>query len=189
MSYAPLLKAISFAADKHRNQRRKDQDASPYINHPITVATILAEEGFVNDVKILIAAILHDTVEDTETTFEELEQIFGIDVSSVVREVTDDKKLPKLKRKELQIEHAQHASPSAKQIKIADKISNIRDILNAPPKDWSIERRQEYLDWTYKVVKGCRGINPTLDGVYENAIFKCNGQMNHPAASRGGSVT
>lgn len=170
MSYASLLKAISFAAEKHRNQRRKDKDASPYINHPIAAASILASEGNVNDETLLIAAILHDTVEDTETTFGELEEVFGIEIAGVVKEVTDDKALPKATRKELQIEHAPHASSRAKQLKIADKICNIRDILKSPPEDWSIDRRREYLEWTYKVVDGCRGVNLLLDKVYDDAI-------------------
>jgi len=170
MSYAPLLKAISFAADRHRNQKRKDQEASPYINHPIAVAAVLADEGNVDDESILMAAILHDTVEDTETTFEELENLFGVEVAGIVRELTDDKSLFKEVRKELQIEHAAHASPRAKQVKIADKICNIRDILKSPPHDWSAERKREYLEWATKVVNGCRGVNPGLDKVFDEAL-------------------
>jgi guanosine-3',5'-bis(diphosphate) 3'-pyrophosphohydrolase len=177
MNYAPLLKAISFAANKHSSQRRKDSDASPYINHPIAVATVLASEGNVSEEILLIAAVLHDTVEDTETTFENLEEAFGIEVANVVREVTDDKSLPKATRKELQIEHARHASSRAKQIKIADKICNIRDILNSPPADWSVERRREYLEWTQKVVNGCRGVNPILDEAYDKALAEGNQQL------------
>lgn len=169
MAHVKLLKAISFAADKHRNQRRKDHEASPYINHPISVATVLASEGSVDDESLLLAAILHDTVEDTETSFEELVSEFGNEVADVVREVTDDKALPKAIRKELQIKHAPHVSPRAKQLKMADKICNIRDILKSPPEDWSLERKHEYLEWTNKVVKGCRGINPCLESVYDSA--------------------
>jgi guanosine-3',5'-bis(diphosphate) 3'-pyrophosphohydrolase len=170
MNSANLLQAISFAADKHRNQRRKDHDASPYINHPIAVATVLASEGNVDDELVLLGAILHDTVEDTETTFEELEVLFGAEAMNVVREVTDDKSLPKATRKELQIVHATHASDQAKQVKIADKICNIRDIIKSPPADWSTERKREYLDWTCKVVKGCRGVNQCLDLVYDDVF-------------------
>lgn len=170
MSHATILKAISFAANKHRNQRRKDSDASPYINHPIAVANVLASEGNVDDERILLGAILHDTVEDTETTFADLTDNFGIEIADIVREVTDDKSRPKARRKELQIEHAPHASNHAKQIKIADKICNIRDILQAPPADWSVERKQEYLEWTNKVVEGCRGVNQCLDLVYDDVF-------------------
>jgi guanosine-3',5'-bis(diphosphate) 3'-pyrophosphohydrolase len=174
MSYASLLKAISFAAKKHSTQRRKDSEASPYINHPIAAATVLASEGNVDDETLLVAAILHDTVEDTKTTFEELETEFGVDVANVVMEVTDDKSLPKPRRKELQIEHAPHASSRAKQLKIADKICNIRDILNSPPMDWSVDRKREYLEWTQKVVNGCRGVNFCLDKVYDDALAAGN---------------
>jgi guanosine-3',5'-bis(diphosphate) 3'-pyrophosphohydrolase len=153
-----LLESIAFAADKHRRQRRKDADASPYINHPIGVATVLASEGNVSDASTLLAAVLHDTVEDTETSFDELEKHFGPEVAGLVRELTDDKSLEKGERKRLQIEHARGASDRAKQIKIADKICNIRDITVSPPAGWSPERRSEYLVWSEKVVTGCRGV-------------------------------
>ncbi len=144
MDAAPLLRALSFASVKHRNQRRKDAESSPYINHPIAVASVLSTECGVADEQLLVAAILHDTVEDTETTFEEIKEHFGVSVMHLVRELTDDKTLPKEERKRLQIEHARSASPAAKQLKIADKICNIRDISANPPKGglcsdgWSI---------------------------------------------------
>ncbi len=128
MNPAHLLKAIAFAADKHRRQRRKDADESPYINHPIAVATVLAVEVNVSDEATLLAAVLHDTVEDTQTTFAELEEHFGPEVTSLVRELTDDKSLEKDERKRLQVEHARDSSPRAKQVKISDKICNVRDI-------------------------------------------------------------
>ena len=174
MSYASLLNAISFAADKHCNQKRKDQERSPYVNHPIAVAAVLADVGNVVDESILIAAILHDTVEDTDATFEELEKKFGSVVTGIVREVTDDKEIEKTVRKRLQIEHAPHISASAKQLKIADKICNVRDILNSPPHDWSVERRQEYLEWACKVVDGCRGVNPGLDKTFDVTLATGN---------------
>jgi len=169
---ASLLKALAFAADKHRRQRRKDTDASPYINHPIAVAAVLAIEGGVADESILLAAILHDTVEDTETTFEELHCQFGENVSALVREVTDDKSLDKALRKRVQIEHAAKSSDDAKQIKIADKICNVRDITSTPPAGWSLQRRAEYLDWSCKVVSGCRGVNRKLEAVFDQAIVE-----------------
>jgi guanosine-3',5'-bis(diphosphate) 3'-pyrophosphohydrolase len=167
-----LLRALTFAAQKHRRQRRKDVDASPYINHPIAVAETLADAGSVIDEELLVAAVLHDTVEDTETTFAELESTFGRDVAHLVREVTDDKTLPKRRRKELQIEHAPSASPRAKQIKIADKICNVRDVTDTPPSDWSVSRRQEYLDWAEQVVAGCRGVNSRLDRVFDDTLTR-----------------
>ncbi len=167
---AQLLQAIAFAADKHSRQRRKDAEASPYINHPIAVATVLAVEADVTDRETLLAGILHDTVEDTETTFEELECRFGKHVAGLVAEVTDDKSLDKALRKELQIKHAANATEQAKQIKIADKICNIRDISNSPPEDWSLQRRSEYLDWSVRVVNACKGVNSKLDEVFDQAI-------------------
>jgi guanosine-3',5'-bis(diphosphate) 3'-pyrophosphohydrolase len=149
-----LLSAIAFAADRHRNQRRKDVEASPYINHPIALAHLLATTGGISDIATLQAAILHDTIEDTETTYEELVEKFGREVASVVAEVTDDKALPKLRRKELQVEHAPHKSHAAALVKLADKTCNLRDIASTPPADWSVERRQEYFDWAKRVVDG-----------------------------------
>ncbi len=167
---ARLLKALAFAADKHRDQRRKDAGASPYINHCIVVATVLALEGGVTDQELLIAAILHDTAEDTRTTFAELEECFGAAVAALVREVTDDKALPKAERKRLQIANAAGLSGRAKQLKIADKICNIRDVSDCPPADWSIERRREYLLWAEQVVAGCRGVNAQLDRAFDMEI-------------------
>ena len=170
MNPTRLLKAIAFAAEKHRPQRRKDADASPYINHPIAVATVLAAEGDVYDEATLIAAALHDTVEDTRTTFGELEEHFGAVVAGLVRELTDDKSLEKAERKRLQIKHARNASSRAKQLKIADKICNVRDITDTPPADWPLQRRREYLTWSEEVVAGCRGVNTKLDQAFDQAI-------------------
>jgi (p)ppGpp synthase/HD superfamily hydrolase len=167
---ALLLKAVGFAADKHRDQRRKDKDASPYINHPIGVAQLLAAVGGVTDLPTLIAAILHDTVEDTDATFSELEDVFGLDVRIIVEEVTDDKSLRKEERKRLQIEHAQRLSERAKQIKIADKICNVCDVTHTPPQNWSLERRREYLLWAEKVVAGCRGSNMSLEHHFDEVL-------------------
>lgn len=167
---ALLLRAIAFSAQQHRNQRRKDVEASPYINHPIQVATILATVGGVADLTTLVAAILHDTVEDTETTPEELEERFGPDVQLLVAEVTDDKSLSKVDRKRLQVEHAPLSSVAAKLIKLADKISNVRDATETPPSSWSTERRREYFDWTERVIAGCRGTNDKLERHYDDTL-------------------
>lgn len=129
-----LVAAIAFAADKHRNQRRKDEEASPYINHPIALADVLANEAGVEDERVIVAAVLHDTVEDTETTEQELLRLFGKDVADIVMEVTDDKSLPKEERKRLQVEHAATISRRAKLVKLADKICNLRDIARHPPR-------------------------------------------------------
>ena len=164
-----ILRAVAFAAEKHKNQRRKDADATPYINHPIGLANVLKQEGEVDDVVVLVAAILHDTIEDTETTADELRPIFGDEITSIVLEVTDDKSLPKAERKRLQIEHAAVASPKAKLVKLADKICNLRDIATSPPADWSADRKKEYFDWAKRVVEGCRGTNSTLEAAFDKA--------------------
>ena len=168
--YAAILKALHFASIKHKDQRRKDEEASPYINHPIEVAEILARVGQVTDLVVLQSAILHDTIEDTQTTAEEIEALFGAEVRSVVLEVTDDRSLLKQERKRLQIEHAPHISTRAQMVKLADKISNVRAIELAPPANWSLERRREYLDWTEQVVAGLRGCNSHLEELYDQYL-------------------
>lgn len=179
---ALILKAAAFAADKHRDQRRKDQQASPYINHPLEVACLLATEGGVRDKALLAAALLHDTVEDTRTEPAEISGAFGAQIAQIVAEVTDDKALAKPVRKQRQIESAETASDEAKQLKIADKICNIRDITKSPPATWTPERQQEYLDWASKVVANCVGVNAALDTIYDEAIsaarasLRCAGQ-------------
>lgn len=162
-----LLDATAFAADKHRHQRRKDAHASPYINHPIALANVLKNEGGIADIEVLIAALLHDTIEDTDATAEELETLFGKKITAIVLEVTDDKSLPKAERKRLQIEHAHTISHSAKLVKLADKICNLRDLLTGPPSDWSETRISEYFDWAKAVVDQLRGANPTLERVFD----------------------
>jgi guanosine-3',5'-bis(diphosphate) 3'-pyrophosphohydrolase len=169
---AVLLRTLHVAADKHRDQRRKGEEASPYVNHLIEVVELLAREGSVTDLITLQAAILHDTLEDTQTTAEELEVMFGAEVRQVVEEMTDDKRLPKAERKRLQIEHAPRLSARAKVVKLADKISNILGIIQTPPAGWSLERRREYLDWSDQVVAGCRGDNDALEKLYDETVAK-----------------
>ena len=167
--HARLFAALHFAADKHRDQRRKGECASPYINHPIEVVELLVRVGGVTDVALLQAAILHDTLEDTETSAQELETRFGSTVRRLVEEVSDDKTLPKEQRKLLQVAHAPTLSREARQIKLADKICNLRDLTNRPPSDWSAERRIAYLDWSEQVVAGCRGVNVRLEREFDEA--------------------
>jgi len=166
MNLELLLKAVELASIKHRDQRRKDQETSPYINHPIAVASLLAHHG-VTDPTAILGAILHDTIEDTQTTREELVAAFGEEVAACVSEVTDDKSLPKARRKELQIEHAPHLSHAAKLVKLADKICNLRDIVDSPPHDWPDARRQDYVVWCKRVVDELRGVHPGLERVFD----------------------
>ena len=160
-AFSDFVRALAFAARKHCHQRRKDADASPYINHPIALASILAVEAGINDRDTLCAALLHDTIEDTDTSVEELVELFGGPVALLVREVTDDKRLPKAERKLRQVEHAAQLSPKARLVKLADKIANLKDVADSPPVDWTLERRQEYFDWAKQVVD--RIPNPPTD--------------------------
>jgi guanosine-3',5'-bis(diphosphate) 3'-pyrophosphohydrolase len=165
-----FLRAAAFAARKHRLQKRKDADASPYINHPIEVAAILAHDGEVTDPVTLVAAVLHDTLEDTKTTPEELATTFSPAIRDLVQELTDDERLPKGERKARQVAGAPHLSARAKLIRIADKIANVRDVTHHPPAHWDLARRQAYLDWTEQVVAGCRGANPRLDAICDHVL-------------------
>jgi GTP diphosphokinase / guanosine-3',5'-bis(diphosphate) 3'-diphosphatase len=167
-----LLHAAAFAADKHRLQKRKDAEASPYINHPIALAELLSSAGSVRDVDVLCAALLHDTIEDTATTFEELERAFDAGIAVIVREVTDNKSLAKEERKRLQVENAARASPSAKLVKLADKICNLRDLDASPPTDWSLERKRKYFDWAKEVVDQLRGVHPRLEQLFDGEYLK-----------------
>jgi guanosine-3',5'-bis(diphosphate) 3'-pyrophosphohydrolase len=182
LNVVTLLAALQFASEKHRHQRRKDAEGSPYVNHLIAVTHILTAEGGVDDEAALLSAVLHDTVEDTDTTFEELDARFGATVAKLVREMTDDKRLAKAVRKQHQIDHAPGASMLAKQLKIADKIANIRDIVLTPPADWSRDRKLEYFAWAEQVVAGCRGINARLEGAFDEAIAAGRTREEHVAA-------
>ncbi|XP_041275047.1 guanosine-3',5'-bis(diphosphate) 3'-pyrophosphohydrolase MESH1 isoform X1 [Onychostruthus taczanowskii] len=188
---ARLLEAVDFAARKHKEQRRMDPEGTPYINHPIAVARILAHEAGVTDVVVLQvtpcpalpgparapaaprvpsspqAALLHDTVEDTDATLAEIEERFGAEVRRVVHEVTDDKSLPKMERKRLQIERAPGCSRRAKLVKLADKLHNLRDLNRCTPQGWSEERVQEYFRWAARVVSGLRGTSAALEGALQ----------------------
>ena len=161
-----ILRAATFAAAAHAGQTRRGLP-DPYINHPLALASVLAGEGGVETPEVICAALLHDTVEDTETTAEELAAIFVATVTGIVLEVTDDKSLDKAVRKEEQVRHAPHISPEAKLVKLADKICNLRDILASPPADWSADRKRAYFDWAARVVAGLRGVHPTLEAVFD----------------------
>jgi (p)ppGpp synthase/HD superfamily hydrolase len=164
-----LLGALHFAACKHAGDKRKD-GVTPYINHPIAVAELLARIGKVDDVAVLQAALLHDTVEDTDTTPEELEGVFGREVRDLVMEVTDDMSLPKNERRERQLKQAADLSHGAKQIRIADKICNFWDITRDQPLGWPMHVKRGYLEWGEKVVDACRGCNPALEAHFDKVL-------------------
>ena len=172
LALARVLDALAFAAEKHRDQRRKDVHRAPYINHPISLAQVLCREGRVCDVDVICGALLHDTLEDTETTAEELEARFGAKVLAIVQQVSDDKTLPKQERKRLQILHAAGISDSAKLVKLADKICNLRDVADNPPSSWGLARRQDYFDWAKEVVDRLRGVHPTLEATFDAAYAR-----------------
>jgi guanosine-3',5'-bis(diphosphate) 3'-pyrophosphohydrolase len=169
---ALLLKALAFASLKHRDQRRKDAQASPYINHPIALADLLVNEGGVTDVEVLCAALLHDTIEDTETTPQELEREFGRKIALIVLEVSDNKMLRKGTRKRMQVEHAANASYEAKLVKLADKTCNLRDVNARPPATWDLARRREYFDWAKEVVDRLRGVHQELEAAFDAAYAR-----------------
>jgi guanosine-3',5'-bis(diphosphate) 3'-pyrophosphohydrolase len=164
-----LIDAILFAAGSHAGQLRKDC-VTPYINHPIEVMHLLVYTGGIEDPEILMAAVLHDVIEDTSSTAEDIAERFGRNVASIVLELTDDVTLPKEKRKQLQLQHAQKLSHAAKLIRISDKICNVYDMLYAPPGDWDMKRRREYLEWANSVVKKIPGTNKGLEAHFEELI-------------------
>lgn len=166
-----LLAILKYASEKHMLQRRKGNDSMPYINHTINVAYILQSIGKENEINLLSAAILHDVLEDTDATETELTSLFGEEVTNLVKEVTDDMTLTYDDRKRSQIKKAPALSSGAKKIKIADKISNINDILTTPL-TWSNRRKRMYIAWSEKVVEGCRGVNANLDKAFDEIVFK-----------------
>jgi len=165
-----IVFALDFAAQKHRNQRRKDLEASPYINHPISLLKVLVTEANITNEVVLVSALLHDTVEDTNTTFEEIEKNFGVDIAEIVKEVTDDTSLTREERKSQQIQHAPLLSKEAALVKFADKISNLRDLIYLPPKHWSPERKKDYCEWAIKVIQNIPNPNPTLLSLFEETV-------------------
>ncbi|MGD0341556.1 MAG: HD domain-containing protein [Bacteroidales bacterium] len=174
---ALVLKALEFAAGRHRKQHRKGADKTPYINHPIQVANLLANEAGEKEPVLIAAAILHDVIEDTVDTPEgkqklinQISKIFGKEVLALTLEVTDDKSLEKHERKDLQVFNAPSLSVRAKKLRIADKIMNLRDITDNPPEGWPLQRIIEYLKWSERVVTGVRGINSRLDSLFDKSL-------------------
>jgi guanosine-3',5'-bis(diphosphate) 3'-pyrophosphohydrolase len=177
-----ILTVISFAAERHKNQRRKDKDATLYINHPLAVAKLLSDHD-VTDQDTIFAALLHDVVEDTETTFEELVLLFGQSVADMVMEVTDDKSLPKAERKRLQVDAASSKSLGARLIKIADKVHNLQSMIDSPPHNWTPERINEYFDWSKQVIDQVRGANSSLEALFDSVYEACKSKIQLEANS------
>lgn len=167
---ALMFRALAFAAGRHRDQRRKGQAGAPYINHPIDVVALLAGPGEVTDPLVLAAALLHDTIEDTGTSAADLKERFGEEVTGVVLELTDDKSLPREDRMRHQLRRAGSYSLAAKMVRIADKISNLIDVTEDPPENWSRQRRRDYIEWAGQVVEKCRGVNRGLEQRFDEVL-------------------
>ena len=172
MSLCDIISALSFAADRHKHQRRKDAPASPYINHPIALTSVLVLEVGIQDEAVVCGALLHDTVEDTATSLDEIEVHFGAKVRRIVMELTDDKSLDKATRKQQQIDQAADSSYETRLVKLADKICNLRDMRSSPPPDWSLQRIREYYDWAHAVVDQIRGTHRRLEMLFDEAYEK-----------------
>lgn len=164
-----LADAADYAARQHIAQRRKGPRDEPYVNHLLEVAALLAAATDGSDVVLLMGGLLHDALEDTDATYEDLEQRFGPDVAALVAEVTDDKALPKEERKRLQIEKTAGKSRRAKLLKIADKTSNLRGLVQSPPAGWTEARLRDYVVWANDVVRSCRGLNARLEAAFDAA--------------------
>jgi guanosine-3',5'-bis(diphosphate) 3'-pyrophosphohydrolase len=167
-----VLAAAWFAAGKHAAQKRKGVAGEPYVNHLIEVAQLVSSALTEPDINLVMAALLHDSIEDAGVTKEELARRFGSDVADLVAELTDDKSLPQQERKRLQVEHAPKMTVRAQTIKLADKISNLRGILSSPPADWSLERKREYFDWARQVVEGFAAPNPVLKAEFDRTFAR-----------------
>ena len=164
-----VLKAADAAARWHVHQKRKGAAQEPYINHLLEVASLVADATDGKDPNLVVAALLHDAIEDQEVPREMIAEAFGDDVAALVEEVTDDKSLEKHERKRLQVEHAYKKSDRAKVLKLADKISNLRTISTSPSPEWSVKRRLDYVAWAREVVSGLRGVNDRLEAEFDRA--------------------
>lgn len=178
-----LARAFRFAAERHAGQRRKGAAGEPYVNHLTEVAELVAEATGGRDPQLVAAALLHDTVEDTDTTHAELVERFGADVAGLVAEVTDDKSLPKAERKRLQVAHAPSRSARAKILKLADKTSNLRALAASPPADWPPDRRRAYVEWGREVVAGLRGACPELERLFDEAAAAADRSLSEPLST------
>ena len=165
-----ITHALRFAAERHSSQRRKGQAKEPYVNHLAEVSELVADATEGKDANLIAAALLHDTIEDTETSSDELVATFNNDIAQLVADVTDDKSLPKQDRKHLQVVNSRAQNMRVKLLKLADKTSNLRSLANSPPENWNTERKQAYIDWAIKVAAGLKGVNPWLEERFDEAL-------------------
>lgn len=166
LSESTLKKAIDFATEKHKGQYRKNSKKEEYIIHPIEVMIILRDHG-VTDQVALVGAVLHDTIEDTSATYEEILELFGEEVADVVLEVSDNKSLPKLERKKFQVSKISKKSFAARMIKIADKLSNSADLLVDPPVGWSSVQINGYIKWSEEICNRAMSLGDTPNALVE----------------------
>jgi (p)ppGpp synthase/HD superfamily hydrolase len=164
-----VARAFDFAARAHAAQRRKGMRAEPYVNHLAEVALLLAEATGGEDPALVAAGLLHDTIEDTDTSREQLEREFGPEIAGIVAEVTDDKSLPQHERKERQVRSAPGKSARARMLKVADKTANLRSVLESPPVGWSRRRKAEYFAWSRRVVEACGAVSDYLEARFREA--------------------
>jgi GTP diphosphokinase / guanosine-3',5'-bis(diphosphate) 3'-diphosphatase len=163
-----VLRAADAAARWHVHQRRKGAAQEPYVNHLLEVATLVAEATDGKDPELVIAALLHDAIEDQEVPRTVIAETFGEDVARLVEEVTDDKNVEKQERKRRQVEQSSK-SDRAKILKLADKTSNLRTIAASPPPDWSVKRRLDYVKWAREVARGLTGVSEWLEREFDQA--------------------
>lgn len=181
--WVSVLRAADAAARWHAHQRRKGIAQEPYINHLLEVASLVTEATGASDPNLVIAALLHDAVEDQEVPVQMIAREFGKQVADIVMEVTDDKTLPKEERKRRQVETARKKSREAKLIKLADKTSNLRTIAASPASDWSVKRRLEYVEWARNVVSGLRGTSTWLENQFDEAADRAIKSLDPPMGS------
>lgn len=158
-----LLNAINYAIKNHGLQTRKSDETTPYVTHCISVASYLTSIAGITDIEVIMAAVLHDVVEDTDAKYKEIECLFGKRVASIVAQVSDDRLLSKVERKKLQVRNAPTKCYEAKLVKLADKLHNLSDLLQNPPHGWSPDIIRGYFVWSHAVVAGLRGTNSPLE--------------------------
>ncbi len=166
---SPFFNALAFAAEQHQYQGRGGYKRLPYINHIIKVTQTLIDIGKEKDRPTIIAAILHDVVEDSAITIRDVAGQFGEEVAFIVAELTDDMRLPYDQRKQLQVDKASQLSLAARKIRITDKASNIRDIFSYPL-TWTTEKKRTYVENSIQIVDQIRGTNKALEGYFDEAV-------------------
>jgi (p)ppGpp synthase/HD superfamily hydrolase len=158
-----LFEALEYASKLHKDQRRKGNGGSPYVNHLIEVASLLSRVAEVTDHEVIIAAILHDVLEDTEAREGDIFDRFGGTVLAYVKHVTDDKLLSLEKRRIAQLKSIENSSSQIQLIKLADHCSNIASL----PPSWDRARLESYISWSHSIAVHCYSASEELAKVYK----------------------